>query len=50
MTEYSRLKTSRSAAIKASLDYPIIDTDVHNIIRELILLDSTTYFPLTEQY
>ncbi|MDZ8224880.1 amidohydrolase family protein [Nostoc sp. ChiVER01] len=29
MTEYSRLKTSRSAAIKATLNYPIIDTDVH---------------------
>ncbi|BCL36590.1 amidohydrolase family protein [Nostoc sp. MS1] len=29
MTEYSRLKTSRSAAIKATLDYPVIDTDVH---------------------
>lgn len=29
MTEYSRLKTSRSAAIKATLDYPAIDTDVH---------------------
>lgn len=29
MTEYSRLKTSRSAAIKAKLNYPIIDTDVH---------------------
>ena len=29
MTEYSRLKTSRSAAIRATLDYPVIDTDVH---------------------
>lgn len=29
MSEYSRLKTSRSAAIKATLDYPVIDTDVH---------------------
>ncbi|OKH46229.1 amidohydrolase [Calothrix sp. HK-06] len=29
MTEYNRLKTSRSAAIKATLDYPVIDTDVH---------------------
>ncbi len=29
MTEYSRLKTSRSAAIRATLDYPVIDTDIH---------------------
>lgn len=29
MAEYSRLKTSRSAAIRATLDYPVIDTDVH---------------------
>lgn len=29
MTEYSRLKTSPSAAIRATLDYPVIDTDVH---------------------
>ncbi|MBW4579015.1 MAG: amidohydrolase family protein [Tildeniella nuda ZEHNDER 1965/U140] len=29
MVEYSRLKSSRSAAIRARLDYPVIDTDVH---------------------
>ncbi len=29
MTSYSKLKASRSAAIKANLNYPIIDTDVH---------------------
>jgi predicted TIM-barrel fold metal-dependent hydrolase len=29
MTEYSRLKTSRSSAIRATLNYPVIDTDVH---------------------
>lgn len=29
MVEYSRLKTSRSAALRATLNYPVIDTDVH---------------------
>ncbi len=29
MTEYSRLKSSRSAVIKSKLNYPVIDTDVH---------------------
>lgn len=29
MTDYSRLKSSPSAAIRAKLDYPVIDTDVH---------------------
>ncbi|MBL1177229.1 MAG: amidohydrolase family protein [Pantanalinema sp. GBBB05] len=29
MVESSRLKTSRSAAVRATLDYPVIDTDVH---------------------
>jgi len=29
MVEFSRLHTSRSAAIRAQLGYPVIDTDVH---------------------
>ncbi|MBF2047101.1 MAG: amidohydrolase family protein [Elainella sp. C42_A2020_010] len=29
MVEFSRLNTSPSAAIRAKLDYPVIDTDVH---------------------
>lgn len=29
MSHSSRLQTSRSAAIRATLDYPVIDTDVH---------------------
>jgi predicted TIM-barrel fold metal-dependent hydrolase len=29
MSKYSRLSTSASAALKAKLDYPVIDTDVH---------------------
>ena len=29
MTENSRLKTTPSAAVRATLDYPVIDTDVH---------------------
>ena len=29
MSDYSRLKTSPSAAVKATLNYPVIDTDVH---------------------
>ena len=29
MTKYSKLKSSPSAAVRANLDYPVIDTDVH---------------------
>lgn len=29
MSKYSRLSTSPSAALKAKLDYPVIDTDIH---------------------
>jgi predicted TIM-barrel fold metal-dependent hydrolase len=29
MSNYNRLKTSPSAAVRATLDYPVIDTDVH---------------------
>jgi hypothetical protein len=29
MSDYSRLNTSPSAAIRAILAYPVIDTDVH---------------------
>lgn len=29
MSKYSKLKSSPSAAVRANLDYPVIDTDVH---------------------
>ena len=36
----SRAKASRSVAVKAKLDYPVIDTDLHTI----------EYTPLLEDY